>query len=486
MKHQNEKPPRWADRFLEWFCDDKHLEIIQGDLYELFEYRLEEMPRWKARLYFIRDVLDMIRPFAIRKNQLFNLFYHITMFKNYIKVAFRSLMRRKAYALINILGLSIGLAVCLILFLTINTELSYDAFHHKSDRIVRITQIHERNDGNFFQPYMPYPAAKALRENVPDFELVTQVQVNGGGSIQIDQKNFSVDEVLFADEYFMQVFDYDFIQGNEAVALSEPNTVVLTESTAATFFGAKNPIDQVIKLDGALTLRVTGVVADPPVASHLPFDMLISFKSFTNDYFPLDLDIFAQWGFTDHGAIYAVMAPGKSPKDFEPQLEAFIKKHYSEDMQDFLLHEAQPLKDIHFDMRYAGRNPGRTISMSTIWAYVCLGGFILLVACINFINLSTAQASLKNKEVGIRKVIGAKRKQLIVQFLTEAFLLTFLAGVIALGMSQLAIPWAGQILGFELSLNLGTDVTIWLFIVSSILIVALMAGFLSLSGDVSL
>ncbi len=477
MQEKNQHPPRWADRFLEWFCKDQHLEVIQGDLYELFYDRLENMPPWQARFYFIRDVLDMIRPFALRGLIPYNLIYPITMFKNYLKTAFRGLIRRKSYALINIFGLSLGISVCLILYLTIRTELEYDAFHSKAERIVRITQIFERDAGLFYQPYMPYPAARALRQDFPEWEKVTQIHTNGGGTIQAGNKKIVLSRVVFADEYFLDVFDFKLLQGNRQNALKEPNTVVLSQSSAQKIFGDEPAIGKLIKLDDMLSLKVTGIIKDPPRASHLPYSMLVSYTSFTNDYFPLDLDIFSEWDFTDHGSVYALLQSGKKAENYAQELDQFKNKYYEKDIAQILEIYPQALRDIHFDMRFAERNLGRTISQGTLWTYGGLGFFILLVACINFINLSTAQASLKNREVGIRKVMGAKRGQLITQFLTEAFLLTGIALSFALGLIYVILPKASQLVGLPLYLNLLTDFHLWAFVLFTFVTVSLLAGF---------
>lgn len=477
MSTKKTLPPRWADYLLEWFCSDRYLEIIQGDLYELYYHRLEEMPRWQARLYFMRDVLDVMRPFAWRPREPYNLKNQVDMLKNYFKTAYRGLLRRKAYALINILGLALGISICLILSAAIKTELQYDAFHSQGEQIYRVNQIREKAQEPYYRPYLPFPAAKAMREDFSDIEKITQVQVNWSGSIQVEDNYFSFDHVLFADEYFLDVFDFKMLQGNKALALKEPNTVILTQTAAQQIFGNRDPYGKLIQLDEKLSLRVTGVVEDPPANSHLPFEILVSLKSFTNDYYPLDADLFTTWGLTDHASIYFLLPEQASPEDYSDRLTQFIQKYLNKEEAEGLVYELQALKDIHFDMRFASRNPGRTISMNIIWVYLSLGLFILLVACINFINLSTAQASMKNKEVGIRKVIGANRGQLITQFLMEAFVLTSLATLIALSLIQLIIPIASELLGFKLSVNLLGDPFIWIFIGGTIILVSLLAGF---------
>lgn len=397
------------------------------------------------------------------------------MIRNYLKTAYRNLLRNKVYAVINISGLALGITCCLVIFLIVKFELSFDNFHSKGESIYRITSELYRDGGTRHAPFTTFALPKAMRNDYPEIETVTQTYYNYGGSFRLpNNDSFSAEHVYFADHEFLNVFDFELLEGDKSTALFDPNTIVLTKSFAQTLYGNKPPVGEILELNDALTLKVTGVVADPPENSHQPFTVLVSYKSFTNDYYELDSDI-NDWDITDNGSTYVLMPPELDIRTFEAGLESFGKKYKGDRFPEFQKYLLQPLSEIHFDTRYE-QNFGTTTSKNTIMGFAGIGIILLLAACINFINLSTAQSVTRAKEVGIRKVMGAFKQQLIYQFLSEVLILCTIASIIAIGLTELSLPFINELINTNLNLNLLTDHPIQLFIGGLIISLTFLAG----------
>ena len=393
-----------------------------------------------------------------------------------MKSAYRNLVRNRLYTLINVLGLALGVSCCLVIFLLVRFELSYDSFHTKTDRIYRVTSQFTRGDEIRYFGYTPFPMAEGLRNDFPELPLVTQVYFNFNGfMMDEDNEKFIVNNVVFADHDFLNVFDYELLAGDKENCLANPNTIVLTESMATKIFGSQSPINKVVTLNNSLNLEVTGVVADPPKNNHHPFGILVSYKSFTNQYYELDADI-NDWDHFDTASTYVVLSPNQSKDQFEELLQGFGTKYLGENFSEFGRYELQPLTDIHFDTRYATSNVASTTDRSTIMGFFVIGLVLLLAACINFINLSTAQSTSRSREVGIRKVMGAFRSQLIYQFLGETLILASLAALISIMFVEVLLPTVNSILGMDLELSLLSDGTTALFLGLLILVVTVLGG----------
>lgn len=398
------------------------------------------------------------------------------MIRNYLKTAYRNLIRNKVYATINILGLGLGITCCLVIFLIVKFELSFDKFHSKGDKIYRITSEIMRNGTIRYAPFTTFALPEAMRNDYPEIEKVTQTYYNFRGSLQLpSDKEFDVDHVLFADHEFFNIFDYQILEGDKFSALSNPNSIVLTESVKKMLYGEDPAVGQILELNDALTLQVTGIIEDSPENSHQPFNVLVSYKSFTNDYYELDLDI-NDWDNTDNGSTYVVLPYEMDKPAFEAGLELFGKKYKGDRFSEFQKYLLQPLSEIHFDERYAANNFGSTTGMNTIIGFAGIGIILLIAACINFINLSTAQSVTRAKEVGIRKVMGAFKGQLIYQFLSEVMILCTISSIIGVGLTELSLPFINGLIDTNLSLNLFTDLPVQLFIAGLIVSLTILAG----------
>lgn len=395
------------------------------------------------------------------------------MIKNYFLITLRNFLRNRNYTLINILGLSIGITSCVIIFLLIANDLSFDKFHSRYNQIYRVVLDSKSASGLEHGTTTPYPFAKAFRNDFADIPLATQMHLHGESLVKIGTEKQHVTNVLFADSLFFDVFDFAVLSGNPKVDLGRPGKAFLTKSLAEKFL--KGTEKATIKLDNKIELEVVGIIADPPANSHINFSMVVSMPSLTPDFigFPLD-----HWSMTMSGFTYIVIPEGIQPASLIDRFKDFVKKYYNEDDATRKIFGLQSLKEIHFDKVYTV-NPGGqgNADIFDLIVMAILGTFILAIACVNFINLATALAIKKSKEVGIRKTLGARRSQLAVYFLGETFLLTVFSVVISLCAVEWLLHWLNNFLEIKLELNLLSDpwLSVYLFIL--ILFTTMLAGF---------
>lgn len=394
------------------------------------------------------------------------------MIKNYLLIALRNFSRNKNYAIINILGLCIGITCCVIIFLLISNDLSFDHFHSKYDRIYRIVAESKSASGLDHDTTTPYPFAKAFRNDFKDIPLITQIHAQDEVVMKIGAEKQRLENILFADSLFFEVFDFVVLSGNPKKDLADPGKVFLTKSLADKIL--KGAEKATIKLDNKIELEVAGIVADPPSNSHINFSMIASMPSLTQDLvgFPLD-----HWGVNISGYSYVVLPEGLQSPILEDRLKSFVVKYHAPEDAARTSFKLQPLKEIHFDTVYT-ENPGTAANadIADLIAMGILGVFILAIACVNFINLATALAFKKSKEIGIRKTLGAKRSQLSAYFLGETFLLTLFSVVISLCAVEWLLRWLNNFLEIRLELNLLSNPLLIGFLIVLILFTTVLAG----------
>ena len=394
------------------------------------------------------------------------------MIRNYLTVAFRNFVRNKNYSLINILGLSIGLTACIIIFLLITYEVKFDRFHSQYDRIYRVVRDVESASGIEYDAATPYPFAQAFRNDFPDVPLATQLHFQGEGFVKVGSEKHELENILFADTLFFRVFDFEVVSGNPRVDLGEPNKVFLSESTAEKIgleTGGR------LRMSNKLDLEVVGIVKDPPASSHIQYSMIVSMPSFTEAFFGWPV---SSWGLTSSGYSYMVLPEGVSPESINERFPEFVDKYYNEEERARQNYRLQPLRDVHFDTRYAGTpSDSGNVDLTQLVIMGVLGVFILIIACINYINLATALAVRKSREIGIRKTLGAKRSQLAAYFLSETFLLTVIAVVISLGLAEWLLPWLRGFVEKEIYLDLFSSPALLVFLILLIGAATLFSGF---------
>lgn len=399
----------------------------------------------------------------------------LAMLKNYLKTAFRNLWRDKGSALINLSGLTLGITSSLILFLLIRHATSFDTFHSKRDRIYRVVTQTRGNNGNDHTPGVPAVLPEAFKTDFPEAEEVTFLSYRAGSLITVpqpsgEQKKYDEPRgVVFAQPNFFKIFDRKIIHGNAEAGLDEPNEVILSQRSALKYFNKEDAIDEVIKFENR-EYRVTAIMEDLPGNTDLPFDVMLSFATIKKES-----DEKGWNSIWSDEQCYILLKEGESPASIEARMPDFVKKHLGNG--DFFerTHPLQPLAQIHFDDRYSNLNYN-TVSKSVLLALSVIAVFLIVTACINFINLTTAEAIKRSKEVGIRKSLGGTRGQLIVQFLGETSLVTLAAVLLSLGIAQLALRFLNPFLDLNLTINPVGDVVLWVFLGSVFIIVSLLSG----------
>jgi len=417
------------------------------------------------------------------------------MFKNYFKTAFRSLTRNRNYTIINIAGLAVGIAVCMMIFMIIQYQTSFDEFHSKKDRIYRVlTESHHADASTIsYAKNVPFPMPEGLKAEFPQIEQVAPIYASHNDELQtLDAngapvKNFKEQSgVFYTAPSFFKIFDFPLLAGSYA-SLKDPNNVLLTKEIAETYFGDwKTAIGKTIKLTGyysvgvglfqfpPVVLKVSGILATVPANTDFQLKLVIAWGTdFTGD---------TQYGFAqpewnqsspDFGC-YVLLPPNISVDNFNQQLRAYSRKVLPLDNNNSQI--LQPLSAVHYDAQ-AGNYSNKTISHELLNVLWLIAAFILLIACVNFINLSTAQAVNRAKEIGVRKVLGSNKSQLQIQFIVETFLIVTSAVTLAAVITILALPYVNQLLELSLSFNIFNNPAIILFLLIVTIVVTVLAGF---------
>jgi putative ABC transport system permease protein len=397
------------------------------------------------------------------------------MLNNQLKTAYRQLMRHRSYTIINIAGLAAGIAVCLLIFVFIRFETSYDDFHTRKDRIYRVMTEYHHPDGVFDGQAVPGPVPTVLRHDFPELEKTAGVYSSPnmqilvmGRSGEVEKKFREASGVFSVEPAFFDIFDFPWLEGNPVTALANPNSAVLSKETAEKYFGDwKKAVGRSIRVDRFL-LTVTGILATVPANTDFQLKVV-------TPYSLTQLQNSTDWMSTDQNhACYILLPPNRTAASLDAPLRAFSKKYRPADDKDELT--LGPLSAVHTYDAHAGNFSGRTVRPEVIRALWLIGAFILLIACVNFINLSTAGAVNRAREVGVRKVLGSNRRQLQRQFLLETLLVVAGAVVLAIGLAELALPAVAGIVDRPLSGALLSQPAVLLFLPALTTIVTLLAG----------
>jgi putative ABC transport system permease protein len=401
------------------------------------------------------------------------------MIKNYLKTAFRNLRRNFSYAFINVIGLAVGIAACLLIFLVVRFEKSFDNFHAKRNEIYRINSAFYTQDGYNFAPGISFPVAPALKEDFPQLKNVSRIYKKGESQITTfsdfnPQKKFITD-IYFTDPSFFDMFDFPWLAGDPKTALAAPSTAALTQEAAEKFFGDwHRALGQTIKYnnDDEQVYKITGILKNVPANTDFPLSVVVSFNTMEKGSTQRQL---SDWVSTFGGSYCFIQLPGSFPVEkFNRELVTFAKRHKPEtSLKDYYL--AQPLSDIHYNKDF-GNFRNHTFSKSLITALELIGLFLILVACVNFVNLATAQAINRSKEVGVRKVLGGNRNQLAFQFLSETAVITVFSMIVALLIAFAALPFLNVLLSVKMEMSFVKDPSLLIFIVSVIAGVTMLSG----------
>ena len=451
-------PPKLPLRFFRWYCHPDYQEDLEGDLVERFTQRFEEKGIKAAQQGFLGDVLRLCRPGLIKplfKNQKLNAFI---MYRYHIKFAWRSLTRNLQFSIINILGLTVGLSCCILIYSCVKYHSSFDNFHADTERTYRfVTEEHMQNV--FYTPAVPNPFGKVFREEFTYAEKTARVCTQKRSLIEVEERDKYKETVAFAETDYFAIMNFPLIHGTAETALSEPNSVVLTESLAKKYFGDSDPISRTLELDNRILLTVTGVLKDIPKNSDFQTPLYISYSTLPqySTWYARD----DSWnGLSTAMQCFVRLKPGVTPAMVEASVSGYPER-FRPGHRNRHVYKLQPLKDIHFSTLYGG-----VVSKRNLIVLMVIGLFLLTAACFNFINLATALVLKRSREIGISKVIGSTRRSLFWRFIIETGLVTLVSVNLALLVSWISVPrinyWLGDSLRF--ASHLDNDLLLFLFV----------------------
>lgn len=409
------------------------------------------------------------------------------MLKNYLTVAFRSFARNKVFSAINIIGLSIGISASLVIYLVVAYDFSFDKFHKNGERIYRVVEDYKDHNGNgTYGAGVPDPLGNAVYKDITGLEgasafyradpqKVSIPVANGKPKVFEDEK-----KIVFADDHYFNLFSYNWLAGNAASALQQPYQVVLTQSKARQYFPSLSPAEVVgktIDFNDTTHATVTGVVKD--IEQHTDFPYTIFFSRITLDKTSLKPRFWDRWNHSQGASqLYVKLAPGVTTANIKSQFATMYARYFTPapDEQDVRAFSLQPLADVHFRTKYDSWSPGLA-DKSVLYSLLAIAAFLLILACINFVNLTTAQASQRAKEIGIRKTMGSSKKQLVLQFLGETFWLTLFAAIMSIALTPMLLKAFADFIPQGLTLNLFKQPGIMIFLLALVIVVSLLAGF---------
>jgi putative ABC transport system permease protein len=404
------------------------------------------------------------------------------MIKNYFTIAFRNLRKHKFYTFINIFGLAIGIASCLLIVLYVNNELSYDTHHKDADRIFRVNSEIKFGANHLRMAVTPAPLAEAMRHDYPEVETAGRFWNSGSLLVKRTEQNFKESDVIYADSSVLNIFTIPFVQGSSQKALNDPFTVIISEKMAAKYFPNENPIGQSLVFENKDNYKITGVFQNMPTTSHFHFDIILALVS---DPYHKD----QQW-LSNNFTTYIKLRPGSDYKNLNSKLPQMVERYCGPQAKMFLGDDftmekfiasgnkieftLMPVKDIHLHSDLTAEL-GQNSNIAYVYLFSAIGLFILAIACINFMNLSTARSANRAKEVGVRKVMGSLRSHLVRQFLTESVLMSAFSFVLALGLAWIVLPGFNELAGKDLLIPFG-NVSFWSILLVATLFVGLLAG----------
>lgn len=418
-------PPRWADRFLEWYCRPDLLEDLQGDLREYFGRNLTAHGERRARLIYIIDVIKFFRGYTVRSPKYTYPMNHLTIIQNYFKTSFRNLAKNKLFSVINIIGLAISMSVGLLL-ITFVTELkNFDTFHANYDRIYRVNNTyHAPGEEPDYYASTSILAGRKIETTLSGVEDLVIINRAFQRDLVVGEKTLAI-KGLWASDGFFRVFSFDLLSGNAESALNAPYTLVLTETSALKLFGRISVIGEVVSIEDE-NYTITGVMKDPPTNSHIQFEMLGSLITQENKMQAAQNSQWLNWSFMWSNYVYLLLPEGANVESVQEGLTQIALKENTQLGKTKINLSLQPLSEVVISKPLSNQL-GFNFGTLFIWILSGLAFVVILSACFNYTNLSIARALRRSKEVGIRKVVGASRSQVFLQFVTESILIALLS-----------------------------------------------------------
>lgn len=470
------RPPKWPATLLERLCDPELFDEIVGDLDEMYDKWVEEFGTRKANRLYILHTIKFVRPFIFRKTKKHYSANVMTL--NYFRIALRNIVRNKAFAAINIVGLSLGLTCSIVIYALVSHHLSFDNFHGDLSSTYRFV-VEAKNEGINYSQWVPQPLGKAFANDYAFADKVARTRDYSSVMISLpedkDNKKFKEDRLFsFAEPAFFEIFNFPIIVGS-ASEIKEPNTALVTREMAIKYFGSEDAVNKVIRVNSQGTIvdfRIVGVLQDFPVNSHFTRKIFVSYQNLKdfNAWYASD----ESWGSFNSGMqCFVKLKPHVTKVQVDEAMQSLVKKYYDEDdgsseIYSFFL---QPMSEVHLDTQF-----GASFSEKNIWTLSVTGFLMLLIACINFINLATAQVLNRSKEVGVRKILGSLRMYIFMQFMVETGVIASLSVAVACLLSYLLLPFLNTLLNENLVIHFFDQWQVPVFLFSILIIVVLASG----------
>jgi ABC-type antimicrobial peptide transport system permease subunit len=431
MNRENKiSPPAWATRVLRWYCKPELLEDLEGDLNEYFQRNIKSDGVSKANLIYIIDVFKFFRLYTIRKPEFITLLMNFIMIGSYIKTSGRSMVRNKLFSFINIVGLAVSMSVGLVLIGVLTDVLSYDKFHQNHQRISRVIAHYDYlgEKGNNFMATTSLKSARLIKENFSGVEDVAILRSTLQGDLQIGEKIIPLGG-FWANPALFKVFSFEMIKGNQVTALQQPFSLVLTETSAKKLFGDQDALGKTVVLNKDRSYTITGIIKDIPFFSHIKFEMLgslVTLEIIEKEDWRKDSwdDVWRTWA-------YVLLSEGADTKLIKTNLDNLSKKEDPSVKNTHIELALQPMDNIMFGDSI-GNEIGPVLGSTLLWVFGGLAFIVILSACLNYTNLSIARALRRTREVGVRKVIGAMRNNVVMQFMVEAVIISLCSLAIAI------------------------------------------------------
>ena len=445
--HNPPAPPHWATQLLHSFCAPHRLEEMESDLEELFHQRVASVGFHQARWRYVRDVLSLMRPFIIKRNPANDQTLILTdMLQSYGQIAWRHLIRHKSFSTINILGLALGMACSLLIYLWVSDERSYDRFHANGERIYKLIVHSKGKDGGIVDSFDATPGllAQALKNEIPEVSHAITLIWENERLVTVGPRK-GQRKGRYANADFFAMFSFPLLKGNPKTVLATPNQIAISQQLADTYFGQADPLGKAIQIDNDKYYQVSGVFATMPQNSSIRCDFILPLGDFLTDY------PWVNAGWDNYNTqTYVMLRPDASLGKVNAKIEHFLTQHDKTIDDKTLALQAYPQMYLYSRFRQGIADGGR---IEYVRLFALIAGFVLLIACINFMNLTTARSAKRAREVGVRKVVGAGKGLLFGQFVGEALLTTFLSALLAILMAVASLPAFNALTQKQLSIQ---------------------------------
>ena len=480
MKYQ---PPAWIDKWLSRLLAPHLREEVMGDLHERYQRRSQRLGETNACQRYWRDALTYVRWSNIKRKPNpypTTYLYSPTMLRNYLKIAFRTLTRHKLYTALNVAGLTFGITCFLIIGLYLFDELTFDQQHRNASRIYRVLEHKKTKTDDLTVAAVSYKLAEESKKSIPEIETTARMTSFGRDNLSNPEtKNKYHLTINLADENFMKVFDFELISGEKQTALKEPNSIVIVEDIAKKLFNSTDVVGKALRFDFTeKPFKITAVIKNHPSNSSFDFESLLSESTF-NDDAEFQKSNASDWSSHDY-TVYALLKENTEPQAVGTKMNALVAANYKPEVGTMTDYSLQPLTDMRLHSDHIARGSTSLGSGKGSMLYIKIFGvvalFVLLIACINYMNLTTARASNRSKEIGVRKANGAFRSHLINQFLFESLLVTLLSFALSIGFVNLLLPSFNAFTEKQLSLGFHSDYRIWLYTVVAVVLTGLISG----------